>query len=189
MKSAQDPRSPNVAPGDAVDPRRLAQIRVRRNVRGPVPDAGLSLRHDGDRRGALQRRGAGLHLFALRQPDGVDVRAADGAPRGRRGGAGDGERHGGGHRVAHGATESRRPYRRLAGSVRLVSLRGRGSAAAFRRRLHPRRRRRISTPGARRSSPNTKTAFLESPTNPTLDARGHRRRRRDHAWRGRDACR
>ena len=74
-------------------------------------------------------------------PTVVDVRAANGAARGRRGGAGDRERHGRGHRLAYGPAQGGRPHRRRAGFVRLVPLRGRGAPAALRRRLDPRRRR------------------------------------------------
>ena len=59
---------------------------------------GYRLRHRRGGRGALQGRGARLHLFALRQPDRRHVRGAHAPPRRRRGRARHGERHGGGHR-------------------------------------------------------------------------------------------
>ena len=140
-RKSRDPKT--LRPATQLDPRRLDAVAAsRRRRKRSVPDPGLSLRHDGARRGALQGRRPGLHLFALRQSDRCDVRAADGAARGRRGGARDGERHGGGNRLAHGPAQGGRPYRRRAGSVRLVPLCGRGAAAALRRRLDPGRRRR-----------------------------------------------
>ena len=101
-------------------------------------------------------------------PTVVDVRAADGASRRRRGCARDGERHGRCHRRAHGPAEGGRPHRRSPGFVRLLSLCGRGPAAALRRCLDD-RRRRGSDAWRAALRPNTKTAFLESPTNPTLE--------------------
>ena len=64
--------------------RRDPALAVRRELRGALPDAGLRLRHRRAGRGALQGRGPGLHLFALRQPDGRHVRGADAPPRRRR---------------------------------------------------------------------------------------------------------
>ena len=139
-RKSRDPKDPEA--GDATDPWRVAALGIRRNVGGPVSHPRLSLRHDGAFGGALQGRRSRLHLFALRQSDGDDVRAADGAPRRRRGGAGDRERDGRGHRGADGPAQGRRPHRRRAGPVRLVPLCGRGSSAALRRRLDHCRRRR-----------------------------------------------
>ena len=120
---------------------------------------------------------AGLRLFALLQPDGRDVRAADGAARGGRGGAGDGERDGRGHRFADGPAQGGRPHRRRAGAVRLVSLCGRGVAAALRRRLDPRRRRgprRVAGGGA----PEHQDGVPRIADQPDARDRRHRRRRR-----------
>ena len=164
----QVPRSAHAAPRHPSGARRRDAFAVRGDLGGAVPHPGLSLRHDGGGGGALQRRRAGLHLFALRQSDGRDVRAAHGAVRGRRGGARHRQRHGGGHRGADGPAQGRRPCRRVAGAVRLVSLCRRGAAAAFRRRLDAGRGNRPRRLAAA-MRPNTKTAFLESPTNPTLE--------------------
>ena len=112
---------------------------------------------------------AGLHLFALRQSDRRDVRAAHGAARRRRGRARHRQRHGGGHRRAHGPAQGRRPRRRGAGAVRLLPLHRRGSAAALRRRVDPRRRHRSRRMARGDAARTPRSLFLESPTNPTLE--------------------
>ena len=112
---------------------------------------------------------AGLHLFALRQPDRGDVRKAHGAAGRRRGRARDGERHGGGDGGADGPVEGGRPCRRRQGAVRLVSLRRRGTAAALRRRLDAGRRQRSRGLARGDAAEHARRAFLESPTNPTLE--------------------
>jgi len=64
--------------------------------------------------------------------------------------------------------QGRRSRRRLEGDVRLLPLRRRGLPAALRRYFDAGRRlqsRRL----AQRGAPNTRTFFLESPTNPALD--------------------
>ena len=147
---------------------------LRRDLGGDVPDPGLSLRHDGAGRGALQGRRAGLHLFALRQPDRRDVRAPHGAARGRRSGARHRQRHGGGDRGADGPAQGRRSRRRRQGAVRLVSLCRRGAAAALRRRLDAGRRRR-SRRLARRDAPQHQDDLPRKPDQP--DAGDHRHRR------------
>ena len=97
-----------------------------------------------------------------------DVRAPHGAAGGRGGGARHRQRHGGGDGGADGPAQGGRPYRRGQGAVRLVSLCRRGTAAALRRRVDAGRRRR-SRAWRAAMRPNTKTTFLESPTNPTLE--------------------
>ncbi len=93
-------------------------------------------------RAALQERGAGLPVFALRQSDGRDVRGAHGGVRGRRGRARDRDRHGGGDRRAARAGEGGRSRGGGEAAVRLVPLRGGGFPAALRRDLHAGRRHR-----------------------------------------------
>ena len=178
------PRSEEPASGDAAHPWRLAALRVRGDVGGPVPHPGLSLRHDGGRRGALQGRRAGLHLLALRQSDGGDVRAADGALGGRRGGARDGERHGGGDRRADGP--GRRPATMWWRAKALF-----GSCLYVVEELLPRFGVASTlVEGADLDAwraavrPNTKTAFLEIADQSDAGDRRHRRRRRDHARAG-----
>ena len=144
-------------------------LAVRRDVRGAVPDPGLRLRQRRAVRGALQGRGSRLPLFALLQPDRRDVRAAHDRARRRRGRARDRDRHGRGDDRDPGAAEGRRPCGGGEGDVRLLPLRGRGSAAALRHRSRRWSTASISTSGAKAMRPNTKTCFLESPTNPTLD--------------------
>ena len=61
---------PAVPPGNPADPCRHPALAVRRDLGGAVPHPGLRLRERRAVRGALQRRGAGLSLFALLQSDG-----------------------------------------------------------------------------------------------------------------------
>ncbi len=79
-----------------------------------------------------------------------------------------------------GPAQGGRPHRRRAGVVRFVSLRGRGAAAAFRRRLDPRRRR-----GPRRlaggAAPEHQNGVPRIADQSDARDRRHRRRRRDHA--------
>ena len=155
-----------------------------------VPDPGLSLRDDGGRpRHASRARIPGFIYSRFSNPDRGDVREAHGAARRRRGGARHRERHGGRDRLHARAGQGGRPRRRRQGAVRLLPLRRRGPAAALRRR-----NRRSSTAtdldqwrAAMR--PNTKTLFLESPTNPLPRPRRHRGGGRDRARRRRDARR
>ena len=135
---------------------------VRRDRRGALPHARLCLRFDGGLRGALQGRRSGLRLFALRQPDRRDVRGAHGPPRRGGGRARHRDRHGGGDGVADVAGQGRRSRRRGAGDVRRLPLYRRGSAAAFRRRLDLRRRRAISTNGARRCGRRQSRSFWKA---------------------------
>ena len=119
-------------------------------------------------RSALQGRGAGLPVFALRQPDGRDVRGAHGGVRRRRSRARDRDRHGGRHarsRPAQGRRPRRRAPRRCsapaATSSRIILPRfGVASTLVDGTDLDAWRNA---------VRPNTKTFFLESPTNPTLD--------------------
>ena len=67
-----------------------------------------------------------------------------------------------------GQVQGGRSRRRREGAVRLLPLRGRGFSAALRRRLDAGRRHRPRRNGASAVRPNTKTFFLETPTNPTL---------------------
>ena len=118
---------------------------------------------------ALQERGAGLHLFALRQSDRRDVRGAHGGVRGRGSRARDRDRHGGGD--ASRCSASSRPAttwsrrKALFGSCRYVVedfLPRYGIASTL-------------VDGtdldawSKAVRPNTKAFFLESPTNPTLE--------------------
>ena len=98
--SSLPPRNP---PGAC----RHAALAVRRDLRGAVPHPGLCLRQLRAGRAALQERGAGLPVFALRQSDRHDVRAAHGGVRRRGGRARDRDRHGGGD--ARAASASSRP--------------------------------------------------------------------------------
>ena len=99
---------------------------------------------------ALQGRGAGLPVFALRQPDGRDVRGAHGGVRGRRGRARDRDRHGGGDGRAARPAQGGRSCGRREGAVRLVPLCGGGFPAALRRRLDAGRRHRPRRSGRTR---------------------------------------
>ena len=105
------------------------------------------------RRGALQGRGAGLHLFALRQPDRRDVRGAHGRARRRRGRARHRDRHGGGDGRADGPAQGRRPRRRRA--RRCSAPAATWSRTSCRASASPRRwsTAPISTSGARRCGP------------------------------------
>ena len=135
------------------DPARACRhpaLAVRRDLGGAVPHPGLRLRERPERGAALQERRAGLSVFALRQPDRDDVRAAHGRARRRGGRARDRDRHGGGHHRADGPGQGRRSHRGVEGAVRLLPLRGRGPPAALRRRLDAGRRHRSRRSGARR---------------------------------------
>ena len=125
-------------------------LAVRRDVGGAVPHPGLRLRQLRAGRGPLQGRGPRLSVFALRQSDRDDVRAAHRRVRRRRGRARHRDRHGGGHARDDGPGQGRRPRRRLQGDLRLLPLRGRGLPAALRRHLDDRRRPRSRRTGARR---------------------------------------
>ncbi len=127
------------------------------------PHPGLSLRHDGARRGAVQGRRAGLHLFALRQSDRFDVRAAHGAARGRRGGKGDRKRHGGGDRRPDGPAQmpaiTSSPPRPCSAPASMSSRSFcRGSAS-----LRPWSTEPILTPGGRRCGQTRKPRSLNRP--------------------------
>ena len=128
---------PSRNPAGAV---RHAALAVRRDLGGAVPHPGLRLRQLGAGRGALQGRGPRLPVFALRQPDRDDVRAAHGRVRGRGGGARAVDRHGRGDARDDGPGEGRRPYRGVEGDLRLLPLRDGGLPAALRRELDHRRR-------------------------------------------------
>ena len=119
-------------------------------------------------------------------PTVAHVRAAHGAVRGRRGGARHRQRHGGGDRGADGPAQGRRPYRRVAGAVRLVSLRRRRAAAAFRRRLdlgRGNRPRRLE--GG--DPPQHQDRLPRKPDQSDAGGDRHRRRRRHPAQGRRDA--
>ena len=97
------------------------------------------------------------------------VRAPHDRTRGRGSRALDRDRHGRGDDRDPRTAPGRRPRGRCESPVRLLPLRGAGSAC----RATASRRRwstvLISTSGSARLRPNTKSFFLESPTNPTLD--------------------
>ena len=62
-----------------------AAQRLGRELRGAVPDQQLRPARCRHRGGALRQRGRGVHLLALHQPDGDDVRAPPGRARRHRG--------------------------------------------------------------------------------------------------------
>ena len=160
--------------------------RIRRDLRGAVPHAGLRLRELRAGRAALQERGAGLPVLALRQPDGRDVRGAHGGVRGRRGRARDRDRHGGGDGRAARAGEGGRSCRRRQGAVRLLPLRGGGFPAALRRRLDAGRRHRPEAVEERGAAEHEDLLPRDPDQSQPGDHR-HRRGGEDRACGGRDA--
>ena len=145
----------------------------RRDVGSDLPDAGLCLRHRRSRRGALQGRGARLHLFALRQPDRRHVREAH-VRAGRRGGC---PRHGVGHGGRHGGDpvqpQGRRPHRCGARAVRLLPLGDRDAGAEIRHRGDAGRRHRHRELG-KGGPPEHQAVLPRKPDQP--DARSDRHR-------------
>ena len=107
---------------------------------------------------AFLRQGAGLRLFALLEPDRVDVRAAHGRARRRGSGARHRDRNGGGHHRADGSGAGRRSCRCGQGAVRRLPLGGGGMAAAVRRRNRRWSTAPISTSGRRRCARTPKPA-------------------------------
>ena len=162
-------------------------LAVRRDLRGALPDAGLRLSRRRGGRGALQGRGSGLRLFALRQSDRRHVRGAHVPARRRGGEPRGGERHGGGDRLAALRSEGRRPRRLLARALRLLRLRDREFPAAPRHLLDARRRPRPRCMA--KGGPAGDAGLLpRKPVQPDARADRHRRRRRDRAQ-GRRAAR
>ena len=97
--------------------RRAAAERLGRELGGAVPHQQLRPARRRHRRGALRQRGRGVHLFALHQPDGDDVRAPPGRARGHRGLHRHLERHERDPAARHGLAEGRRPRRSARSSV------------------------------------------------------------------------
>ena len=161
-------------------------LAVRRDVGGAVPHPGLCLRQLGAGRGALQGRGPRLPVFALRQSDRDDVRAAHGRVRGRRSRARDRDRHGRRHARDDGPGQGRRSRRRVEGDLRLVPLRGRGLPAALRRHLDHRRRLR-SRRVARRDAAEHQDLLPGNADQSDARSARHRRDRQDRARGRRDA--
>ena len=169
---------------------RHAPLAIRRDLRGDVPDAGLRLSRRGSCRGALQGRGSGLRLFALRQSDRLHVRGAHVPARRRRGEPRHGERHGGRDGFASLRPEGGRPRRLLARAVRLVRLRHRRFPAAPRHRLDAGRRHRPRRLGRKAVRPETTRLLPGKPLQPDARADRHRRAsRRSRAQAGRAARR
>ena len=94
-------RPPRLGAGHAPGARRAGALASRRGVRGALSHPGLRVRLGGGRRRPLRRRGAGIRLLALWQPNQRHVRGAPGAAGGgaglpqhrlghERGGAGGG---------------------------------------------------------------------------------------------------
>ncbi len=129
------PRNRAGARGDPAFP-------IRRDLGGALPHSGLCLRHRAERGEALHKRGAGLPIFPLLEPDRDHVRAAHGCTRRRRGRTRDRDRHGRGDDRADGPGARGRPRGGLEGAVRLLPLYRPGSPAALRRLVDPGRRLR-----------------------------------------------
>ena len=163
-----------------------AAFPARRDVGSDLPDAGLCLRDGRGRRGALQGRRAGLHLFALRQSDSRHVRAAH-VRAGRCGGR---ARHGLGHGCRHGCgalqPQGRRSHRGGARAVRLLPLGNRDAGAEIRHRAQrwstaptspigkrrSGRKRRFSSSKARPTRRSKWSTSPRSPRSPTRSAHG-----------------
>ena len=143
--------------------------RVGRELGGAVPDQQLRPARRGDRGGALRQRGRSVHLLALHQPDGDDVRAPPRRARGRRGVHRDVERHERDPAARHGPAEGRRPRRLLAERVRLDDHAVRPRVREVRRRDDASSRRPTSREWRAAIKPNTKLLFAESPTNPLTE--------------------
>ena len=135
-------------------------------------------RFKGDEPGFIYSRFSNPTVAMFEQPHG--------AARRRGGGARDRERHGGGDRGADGPGQGRRPRRRRPRPVRLVSLRGRGPAAALRRRIDPGRGdrpRRVAGGGAaehqnglyRNRRPTRRSKSSTSPPSPRSSTPSGRR--------------
>ena len=65
-RKSRDPKT--LRPADAADPRRLAAIAIRRDLRSAVSHPGLSLRHDGDRGGAFKGEDPGFVYSRFSDP-------------------------------------------------------------------------------------------------------------------------
>ena len=162
-----------------------AAERLGRELGGALPHQQLRPARRGDRGGALRQRGRSVHLFALHQPDGDDVRAAPRRARGHRGVHRDVERHERDPAARHGPAEGRRPCRLLAERVRLDDHAVRPRVREVRRRDH-RSFRRPTWRVARRDASRTRSCCspsrrpIRSPRSATSarsPALGHGRRR------------
>ena len=174
------------AAGNPARPRRNAALAVRRDRGSAVHDPELRLRQRRAGRAALQGRRAGLHLFALRQPDRRHVRGAHAPDGGRRSGAGDRQRHGRGHLGVPLLAQGRRPCGGGQGAVRLVPLRRRGPAAALRHHVDAGRRQRPQ--GVEAGGAQEHQGLLPGePDQPDARRDRHRRRRRDRPQGGGEA--
>ena len=112
---------------------------------------------------------SGLHLLALRQPDGADVRGPAGAAGGRGGLPHDGLRHGGG---APGADRACCAPATTWWPARRCSARAAGSSTTGRRgsgSRPPSSTRPTPPPGRRRCGPTPRSFLIESPANPLLE--------------------
>ncbi len=158
-------------------PRRQPALGVRRDIRGAVPDLGLSLSAGRGCRRPLRRSGAGLHVLACRQSHGADVRGAPGAARGRRGGGRHRHRHGRGARRADEPAARRRSRGRSAPAVRLLPLHPERDSAPLRGRGDAGRRRRSRGVGGGAGGAGAPRP-VRNPGQSDARADRHRRRRR-----------
>ncbi len=166
-KTASDRSIPPRNPARAC---RHAALAVRRDLRGAVPHPGLRLRHRRAGRARASRTkspATTIRASPIRPSTMFEQRmcALEGAEAARATATGMaavttalmGQVRAGDHVVA------------AEGAVRLLPLRRRGPPAALRRRPRRWSTAPTSTNGAPPMRPNTKTFFLESPTNPTLE--------------------
>ena len=161
---------PQVPPRNPPGARRHPALAIRRDLGGAVPHPGLRLRQlRAGRAPASRARSRATSIRASPIRPSTMFEAAHGRVRRRRSRARDRDRHGRGHARADGPGQGRRPRRRGEGAVRLLPLRGRGLPAALRRRPRRWSTAPISTQWRAAVRPNTKTFFLETPTNPTLE--------------------
>ena len=185
--SVQDCK-PQVPPRNPPGSVRHPALAVRRDVGGAVPHPGLRLRQFRAGGGPLQGRGPRLPVFALRQSDRDDVRAAHRRIRGRGSGARDRDRHGRGHARDDGPGQGRRPYRGVEGDLRLLPLRDGGLPAALRRHLDDRRRLRSRRLARGDAAEHQDLLPGDADQSQSRSAR-HRRDRQDRARGRRDAGR
>ena len=136
---------------------------------------------------ALQGRGAGLPLFALRQSDGRDVRGAHGRARRRRSRARDRDRHGGGD--ASRCSASSRPAITWSPRRRCSAPAATWSRISCRATASPRRwsTAPISAQWKKAVRPNTKTVLPRKPDQSDAGGHRHRRGREDRPCGRRDA--
>ena len=139
-------------------------------------------------RGAVQGRGPRLHLFALFQSQHLDVRAPHDRARRRRSRARHRHRHGRGDDRHSRAAESRRSRGGGEGDVRIVPLRGGGSAAALRHLVDPGRRPR-SRPVAQGDAAEHQKLLPRKPDQSDARRARHRRHRGNRPCRRRAADR